>query len=193
MPGANRLVIGLGNPGSEYEDTRHNIGFRVVEAVAEDRGVTFKREASNVLVAWASVRGQRFGLVKPQSYMNRSGRAVHNMMQRLGLRPEDLLVVFDDINLKPGMVRLRPGGSAGGHNGVQDIIDTLRTDTFPRLRVGIGSNFPRGRQVDYVLSPFTEDEKPIIREAVDTAREAVLTFVSEGIVKAMNRFNKKGG
>ncbi len=123
--------------------------------------------------------------------MNRSGSAVRHHMIRQGVSLQDLLVIVDDINLDPGIIRLRQKGSAGGHNGVQDIIDVLQSDDFPRLRIGIGNDFERGQQANYVLSPFRKDQILSIEDAVRRARDAVTTFVCEGIVTAMNRFNKK--
>jgi PTH1 family peptidyl-tRNA hydrolase len=186
-----RLIVGLGNPGPEYEETRHNIGFRIVDVLAEQAGIAYRQDGrAGALVGWGKVRGRPVGLAKPVTYMNRSGAAVDELARRHGLRPEDLLVVFDDINLPAGTIRLRAGGSAGGHNGVQDLIDALGTDAFPRLRVGIGNAFARGRQADYVLAPFTEEERPLVAEAVARARDAAITFVTDGLTTAMNRFNR---
>ncbi len=123
--------------------------------------------------------------------MNLSGGPVRQHMTRVGATPQDVLVIVDDINLAPGSIRLRQKGSAGGHNGVQHIIDILNTENFPRLRIGIGNNFGRGKQASYVLSPFDDDELVPIEDAVQRARDAATTFVCEGIVTAMNRFNKK--
>ena len=190
MPRSKRLIIGLGNPGPEYERTRHNIGFQVADALAEKARITFTRERGDVLLGWGRMKGFPFGVAKPQTFMNRSGRAVQTLVQRYGLATQEMLVVVDDINLAPGTLRIRPNGSAGGHNGLQDIIDTLSTDDFPRLRFGVGSDFPRGRQAEYVLSPFSEEERPVVEEALQRARDAAITFVSDGIVTAMNRFNK---
>ncbi len=191
MAGVKRLIVGLGNPGAEYEATRHNVGFRVVDAIAEAHGISLRREPSNALTGWGSIRGRAFGLCKPLTYMNRSGSAVLNVLRRTGIKPGDMLVVVDDINLEPGVVRVRPQGSAGGHNGLQDIIDSLGTDAFPRLRIGIGSDFRRGKQADYVLSPFSQSELPVIEEALLKARDAAVEFVTEGIVQVMNRYNRR--
>ncbi|MEX0747158.1 MAG: aminoacyl-tRNA hydrolase [Rhodothermales bacterium] len=190
MPTSKRLIIGLGNPGPEYERTRHNIGFQVADALAEKARITFTRERGDVLLGWGRIRGYSFGLAKPQTFMNRSGKAVLTLVQRHGLETQEMLVVVDDINLPPGTIRIRPRGSAGGHNGLQDIIDALATDDFPRLRFGIGSDFSPGRQAEYVLSPFSDEERPLVEEALLRARDAALTFVSDGVVTAMNRFNK---
>ena len=191
MAGSNRLIIGLGNPGAEYEDTRHNVGFMVIDALAEKARVEgFAHDGrADAFVADGRVRGRSITLAKPLRYMNRSGATVKHLVKRFGLSPQDLLIIVDDINLEPGKLRLRQRGSAGGHNGTQDIIDALGTDDFPRLRIGIGSDFARGRQSDYVLSPFSADEQPLIDDAIARARDAAITFVTDGITTAMNRFN----
>jgi len=190
MSKANRLIVGLGNPGAEYEGTRHNIGFAVADALAQRMRATFKPDGrADALVAEGRVRGRPLTLVKPQTYMNRSGTTVKHLLRRFGLEPRDCLVVVDDLNLETGKLRLREKGSAGGHNGVQDIIDQLGTDGFPRLRFGVGSDFERGQQVDYVLSPFQPTEQEEVAAALKRATDAVITFVAEGLVPAMNRFN----
>ena len=190
MAGSKRLLIGLGNPGAAYEETRHNVGFVLADALAEKARADFKHDGrADALVAEGRVRGRAVTIVKPQTYMNRSGSTVRHLLRRLGLDPVDILVMVDDINLMLGKIRLRERGSAGGHNGVQDIIDPLGTDAFPRLRVGVGSDFARGRQVDYVLSAFADEELPTIEAAVSRARDAAITFVADGIITAMNRFN----
>lgn len=183
-----RLIVGLGNPGAEYAGTRHNIGFMVIDALAEEAGVSLAHE-KEALIGWAKHRGHPYGLAKPLTYVNRSGQAVQKLVRANGMEPRDVLVLVDDINLDPGTIRLRAGGSAGGHNGTQDILDRLGTREVPRLRLGVGSDFPRGRMADYVLSPFAPDEQPLIDEALVRAQKAALCFVSEGIETAMNRFN----
>lgn len=190
MAKSNRLIIGLGNPGAEYEATRHNIGFAVVDAVAEKARAELSYDGrAEAMVGEGRVRGRSLTLVKPLTYMNRSGLSVRHLVRRYDLTPADLLVIYDDINLPPGKLRLREKGSAGGHNGLQDIIDRLGTDRFPRLRFGVGDDFSRGRQSDYVLSPFTKEQQPDVELALVQARDAAITFVAEGLVKAMNRFN----
>lgn len=190
MAGSKRLLFGLGNPGAAYEGTRHNVGFAVVEAVAARARVAFTHDGrADALVGTGRVRGRPVVLVKPLTYMNRSGSTVRRLMRRFGIEAAEILLIVDDLNLTLGKLRLRERGSAGGHNGVQDVIDRLGTDAFPRLRVGVGSAFARGQQVDYVLAPFTDEEQPIIDEAVVRARDAALTFVIDGLVTAMNRFN----
>ena len=189
MATSKRLIVGLGNPGAEYEKTRHNVGFEVVDAVADKARITLEHDKGDVLLGWGRVRRYPLGVAKPLTYMNRSGTAVRTLLGRHGLEPQEILVVVDDINLPVGKLRLRQGGSAGGHNGLQDITDRLGRDDFPRLRFGVGSDFSRGKQADYVLSPFSPDERPIVEEALVRARDAAITFVTDGIVTAMNRFN----
>ena len=191
MAGSKRLLIGLGNPGAAYEATRHNVGFAVAEALAGQARASFKHDGrADALVGEGRLRGRPVILVKPLTYMNRSGTTVKHLRRRFGLEPAEVLIIVDDINLALGKIRLRERGSAGGHNGVQDIIDRLGTDAFPRLRVGVGSDFDRGRQVDFVLSAFTDAEREVIEAAVVRARDAAVTFVTDGIVTAMNRFNR---
>ena len=187
-----RLIIGLGNPGEEYAGTLHNIGFEVVDTLAAEYNIRLVQEGAHALAGRGSIRGRSVGLAKPTTYMNRSGTAVKSLVTRCGLQVSQILVIVDDINLPVGSVRIRQGGSAGGHNGVQDIIDRLHTDDFARIRIGVGNNFPRGRQVQYVLAPFPEEERPIMDEAVKTAAEAAVTFVTDGLITAMNRFNRRG-
>ena len=191
MAGSKRLLIGLGNPGADYEGTRHNVGFAVVEALAERARATFQHDGrADAVVASGRLRGRPVVLVKPLTYMNRSGSTVKHLVRRLGFEPTELLIIVDDINLALGKLRLRERGSAGGHNGVQDVIDQLGTDAFPRLRIGVGRAFAQGRQVDYVLSPFTQEEQPVIDAAILRARDAAVTYVVDGIVTTMNRFNR---
>ncbi len=189
MSGARKLIVGLGNPGREYERTRHNVGFEVADALAERHGIALKHHRGVALVGWGMLDGLRFGVMKPITFMNRSGRAVQDVSKYFDVDPSDVLVVFDDLNLPLGTIRLRAGGSAGGHNGVQNVMDVLKTDAFPRLRIGIGSEFARGRQVDYVLSPFSSKDRETVDEALVRAQEAVETFAREGIESAMNRYN----
>lgn len=184
-----RLIVGLGNPGEEYADTRHNVGFFVVDSLAERLNLVLKKKGSATLV-WGKWKGRPVGLAKPRAYMNRSGISVEELARKNRLSPKDLLVIVDDINLPTGRIRIREKGGAGGHNGLEDIIDWLDSDAFPRIRIGIGNDFERGGQADYVLSTFDEAERPLIDEAVLRARDAALTYITDGIVTAMNRFSK---
>lgn len=188
MSGSSLLVVGLGNPGAKYEDTRHNAGFRVAEALAERLQVSFEHD-SDALVGWGSYENQRVGIAKPLTYMNRSGDAVAALQRKHDLDLDQLLIVVDDLHLPIGTLRLRPEGSSGGHNGLAHIAQRLGTTEYPRLRVGIGSDFPDGGQVDYVLSPFTAQQQPLIREAIADACDAIFTVVRDDLTTAMNQFN----
>ena len=191
MASTKRLIVGLGNPGLEYEQTRHNVGFWVIDALSERAKVSLKPDRGPSEAGCGRLRGRHVCLVKPLTYMNRSGGVVRHHMVRAGATMQDIMVVVDDINLEPGVVRIRQKGSAGGHNGVQDIIDILKSEDFPRLRIGIGNSFDKGQQANYVLSPFSKDQLEPVEDAVLRARDAAITFVCEGITTAMNRFNKK--
>lgn len=184
-----KLIVGLGNPGPEYADTRHNVGFRVVEALAERVGIALDDHAGEVVLGEGQLEGRDVVLAKPLTYVNRSSLAVRQLLRRYDIEPKALLVIMDDLHLPVGSIRLRPGGSAGGHNGLQDIIDRLGTDRIPRLRLGIGSDFRQGEQAAYVLSSFTREQRPLIEDAIAQSCRAVETFVEEDVQTAMNRFN----
>ena len=188
MAAPKRLIIGLGNPGSIYEKTRHNIGFEVIDAIAGRIKGSFSTKGQSQ-IAWGSWRGKPFGLVKPQTFMNRSGVAVEELVRKNGLAPQDILVIVDDLHLAAGVLRIRGDGGTGGHNGLEDIGDWLDSNTFPRLRIGIGNNYGPGQQAKYVLEQFTEGERTLIDPAIEKARDAALTYVTDGIMTAMNRYN----
>lgn len=183
------LIVGLGNIGEKYEGTRHNIGFEIVDALAETLSITFGPGDGPFVVAEGRHRGRNVVLIKPTTYMNKSGMAVKKALSKYKADQQDCLVIYDDLNLDVGDIRLRASGSAGGHNGIQNIIDQLGNRDFPRLRFGIGNDFPRGRQVDFVLSPFSNSDQPYLEEGIQKAHDAALYFVREGINKTMNNFN----
>lgn len=180
----------MGNPGPEYQDTRHNLGFWIVDRLADRWRADRWRRQGERLQARAGVAERDIELVKPRTWMNRSGLAVRRLREDLACEPEEILVCYDDLALPIGRIRLRPGGSHGGHNGMRSIIDRLGTTEFPRLRVGIA---PEDRAVedgsDFVLSPFRRDERPLVDEAVVRAAEAVECAVTEDLLTAMNRYN----
>ena len=181
-----RLVAGLGNPGAEYAHTRHNIGFMIVDLLAHEAGVTWEK-SSRADAATAKLGNAL--LVKPASYMNRSGQPLHAIAQFFKISPEQILVVVDDFSLPLGRLRIRQSGGPGGHNGLESIIVQFGTEEIPRLRVGIGPA-PSEGSIDYVLSNFFEEEKPLVRSTVERAAEAVKCAVDKGVVSAMNTFNK---
>lgn len=192
MPTPNRLIVGLGNPGREYAGTRHNVGFEVIDRLADRLGVRMEPDSSQAFVAEARWRGRTLALAKPQLFMNVSGTPVRTLARRYNLQPDAILVVVDDLHLDVGTLRIRSKGSAGGHNGTQDIIDKLGSATIPRLRLGIGSGYRRGQQSDFVLSPFKADEEEAVEVMLESAADAALTFVTDGVMTTMNRFNGAG-
>jgi len=183
-----KLIVGLGNPGHRYSRTRHNVGFEVIDRIARRTRVRVSQRRRRSLTAEVIIAGQEVMLVKPQTYMNLSGAAVADLVERLGLVPLDLIVVYDDADLPTGSIRIRPKGSAGGHKGVKSIIDALGTNEFPRVRIGIGPM--RGEGVDYVLSRFSRSERMLTRLSTREAADAIETILSEGIEPAMNKYNR---
>ncbi len=184
------LVVGLGNPGPEYQDTRHNVGFQVLDALAGVSGSSFG-PARYGDRAELRHKGRTFILVKPATFMNLSGKAVRYWMDQENIPAERTLVITDDLALPFGAIRLRAKGGAGGHNGLSSIIELIGTEEFPRLRFGIGNEFARGRQSDHVLSPWNEEERKTLDERIELASKAVLQFGLLGIGAAMNNFNKR--
>lgn len=185
------LIVGLGNIGAEYAETRHNIGFKVLDAlVASDAVFTPSRYGS---VAKLKYKGRTLILLKPSTYMNLSGKAVAYWMQQEKIPLENLLVVTDDLALPYGTLRIRAKGSDGGHNGLKSINALLGTTEYARMRFGIGSEFPQGAQVDYVLSEWSKEEKADMPAKLETAAEAIRSFATIGLERTMNLFNKKPG
>ena len=183
------LIAGLGNIGADYAGTRHNIGFDVLDALAEklDGRFNIERLAEKVELRW---HGQILVCIKPTTYMNESGRAVKYWMDREKITADHILVILDDLALPLSKLRLRPGGSDAGHNGLRSIQETLGNDAWPRLRLGIGNNFPKGRQVDFVLGKWTDKELPVVRTKVQASVQVVESFATIGIERTMNQYNK---
>jgi PTH1 family peptidyl-tRNA hydrolase len=184
-----KLIVGLGNPGPRYRATRHNLGAEVVERAAQALGLALTHTTCRAQWGRSRGEGRKALLALPSTYMNGSGQAVAALARYHKISPTDILVVSDDLHLAPGRLRLRRGGSAGGHNGLQSVIDTLGSDVFHRLRVGIGAPGPGGDQVEYVLGRFTAGEQEARRNAVEHGAEAALCWLEEGIDAAMRRFN----
>jgi peptidyl-tRNA hydrolase, PTH1 family len=188
-----KLIVGLGNPGRKYRDTRHNIGFAVADELARRSAVTFESAPAEALLARARTLGPDGTLLlKPLTMMNASGFAVSEIARYFRVAVGDILVVADDVNLPLGRLRARPAGSAGGHNGLRSIIEQLGTAEFARLRVGVGRGDPRRDLADYVLGGFDADERPMATEVIDRAADAGALFAGEGIERVMNRFNGPG-
>lgn len=187
-----KLIAGLGNPGREYAATRHNIGFMVIDRLAHQLGVAVEKKKFKALFGQGQVGTEKVLLVKPQTYMNLSGGAVSALLRWHKLGPADLVVVFDDMDLPPGKLRLRREGGAGGHKGMESIIMALGTEGFPRLRIGVGKpEIPGFDAAGYVLSRLSGEDARIFEESVDTAAEAIHCIVSGGLERAMNEYNRK--
>lgn len=184
------LIVGLGNIGSEYVNTRHNIGFQVLDALSKASNLVFKADRL-AYVAEYSFKGRNLILIKPTTYMNLSGKAVNYWLQKEKIPIENLLVLVDDLALPFGTIRIKAKGSDGGHNGLSDIQNVLGHTNYARLRFGIGDNFSKGRQVDYVLGEWTSEEKKNLPERMDKMIEAVQSFVTIGLERTMNFYNGK--
>ncbi|GAA3015885.1 aminoacyl-tRNA hydrolase [Tetragenococcus solitarius] len=185
-----KMIVGLGNPGKKYEKTKHNVGFMTVEKLAKEHGTVFKKNPFEAEVADFFVNGEKVLLVKPQTYMNDSGRAVGPLMTYFGIYKEELLVVCDDLDLVTGKIRLRQKGSAGGHNGLKSIISHLRSNEFARLKIGIGHPQEHTTVVQHVLQPFNKQDQAIMADSLKRAREAIDYFIeTNNFVQTMNRFN----
>ena len=192
-----RLIVGLGNPGRKYAHSRHNVGFWCLNRLARRHGIAFRSRGRLAAVGEGQLAGRPVILAKPRTFVNLSGHAVSHLLQRHRLSPQQLLVVYDDLDLPLGRVRLRAGGSHGGHRGMRSIIEAIGSQDFPRIRIGIGRPEVAGQPtwepeavVDYVLGPMTADERRVLDEAVATAGEAILCLLAEGVETAMNRYNR---
>lgn len=184
------LVTGLGNVGDEYHETRHNIGFMILDALAKASNITFSDKRYGFVTEYR-YKGRTFILLKPSTYVNLSGKAVHFWLQKESVPQENLLVLADDLSLPFGTIRLRPRGGDGGHNGLTSIIENLGLQDFARLRFGIGGEFPYGTQVEYVLGKFTPEEKDVLSEKITLCHEIIRSFGTVGIDRTMNTFNNR--
>ena len=191
--GCDWLVVGLGNPGGEYQNTRHNAGFMAVDCIADALGVRITKIKYKALCATASYRGQKLLLLKPETFMNASGLAVEAAAHFYKIPPERVLVLFDDISLPVGKIRVRKSGSAGGHNGIKSIIGGLNSQSFPRVKIGVGAKpHPDYDLADWVLSNFTGPEDKLITEATARAADAALEIIARGVPAAANDYNGAG-
>jgi PTH1 family peptidyl-tRNA hydrolase len=184
------LIVGLGNPGLKYENTRHNIGFQILDEFAKQNEAVFESDKL-AEISKINIKGRQFICIKPQTFMNLSGKAVRYWLQKENVNIENLLVITDDINIDFGMIRIKGKGSDGGHNGLKHIQDTLNTTQYPRFRFGVGNDFGQGQQVDYVLGDWSEEENDILKTRKKTCTEAIKSFGLSGIQTTMNQFNGK--
>lgn len=184
----NYLAVGLGNIGEEYADTRHNVGFMTMDVWAKEAGATFCTQRYGD-IAEISFKGRKITLLKPSTYMNLSGNSVRYWMTKLNITPENLIVVCDDLNLPFGTLRMRKKGSDGGHNGLKNIQELIGTQEYPRIRIGIGNNFQKGKQVDFVIGSMSDEEKSAMPEICSGVISGIKDFVTIGPDRAMNIFN----
>ena len=184
------LIVGLGNIGEKYANTRHNIGFKIVDEVAEEYNVSFETDKLGDVASFR-FKGRTFILLKPSTFMNLSGKAVKYWMQKEKISIENTLIITDDLNIDFGTIRVKAKGSDGGHNGLKDIQEKLGTNKYPRFRFGVGSNYSKGRQVDYVLGDWSKDEESQLIERLPTSAKVVTAFGTAGLVNTMNTFNGK--
>jgi len=187
-----KLIVGLGNPGIEYQFTPHNIGFLAVDRIAEQCGVMIENRHCKALTARSRIGNKEILLAKPETYMNLSGMSVLELVRKYEVDPEkDLIVIYDELDLPLGMIRVRARGSSAGHNGMQSIINALQTEEIARIRIGVAPDDPRKGGAKYILAPFRKSQLVAVDEALDVTAQAVNVIISEGIATAMNRFNRK--
>jgi PTH1 family peptidyl-tRNA hydrolase len=184
------LIVGLGNIGEQYKNTRHNIGFSALDSLAEKVGTSFEAKKLGALAQY-QLKGRTFLLLKPSTYMNLSGKAVKYWMEKENILPENLFVLTDDLNLPFGALRIKGNGSSGGHNGLQNIQDVLQSQNYARLRFGVGDTFKKGQQVDHVLGEWSAEEKKLLPERLEKMGEAATSFGLAGLENTMNAFNGK--
>ncbi|MEH6658591.1 aminoacyl-tRNA hydrolase [Leeuwenhoekiella marinoflava] len=184
------LIVGLGNIGPKYHNTRHNIGFKLVDAYAEEQAASWSTEKLGD-VAYTKVRGRTVVLLKPNTYMNLSGKAVKYWMQKENISIENILIITDDLNLDFGTIRVKTKGSDGGHNGLKDIQNQLMTSSYPRFRFGIGDRFSKGKQIDYVLGEWDKNEDLDMPERIDISCKVIESFIASGVSNTMNAYNGK--
>lgn len=183
------IVVGLGNPGRTYDNTRHNVGFDTIDFLSEKYGIKVSKSKHKALIGDGAVEGVRTLLVKPQTFMNLSGESVREIMEWYKVPAGNVILVYDDIDLSFGKIRVRAKGSSGSHNGMKSVIYQIQTDDFPRVRIGIGKPTVGWALVDYVLGKFPEEDRKLINESVENAADAVSTIIKSGITNAMNKYN----
>jgi PTH1 family peptidyl-tRNA hydrolase len=186
-----RIIIGLGNPTEKYQATRHNIGWDAITRIADDYNIALNQNKHKAICGTGYIEGEKVILAQPVTYMNLSGESVRQLVDYYKVSAQDIIVIYDDISLDVGQLRIRKKGSAGGHNGIKSIISHLGTDEFPRIKIGVGEKPKDWDLADYVLSRFKEDEEKIIREALKDSSDACRMIISDGMDAAMNKYNKK--
>lgn len=183
------IIAGLGNPGKKYEGSRHNVGFMALDELADHYGIQVSEKAHKALIGKGIIEGNKVILVKPQTFMNLSGESIRAVLDYYKAEPSEFIVIYDDISLVPGNIRIRKKGSAGGHNGIKNIIAHLGTQEFPRIRIGVGEKPEKMDLADYVLGHFSKGEEEVMRQAYQDGAQAAVSMMTDGIDAAMNRFN----
>jgi PTH1 family peptidyl-tRNA hydrolase len=191
MENTMKLIVGLGNPGKDYMGTRHNIGFGVITRLSDKYNIGMKSKEHKAVCGKGMIGGEKVILAQPQTFMNLSGESVKSFADYYKIEPEDIIVAFDDIDLEVGQIRVRRKGSAGGHNGIKNIIAQLGSNEFPRVKVGVGAKPEGGDLIRHVLGHFSKEDEKVISEVLDEAADAVEMIVTEGVEPAMNRYNAK--
>ena len=186
-----KLIVGLGNPGMQYSATRHNIGFEAIDSIAEYQRISVNKNKFKALIGEGTIKGERVILMKPQTYMNLSGESVGACCSWYKIAPEDIIIIYDDVSLEVGQMRIRKTGSAGGHNGIKSIIQHLGGSVFPRIKVGVGEKPPGWTLADYVLGRFQEEEMKVICPKLKDVNDAVEMMIDKGVDQAMNIYNVK--
>ncbi|MCL0099658.1 aminoacyl-tRNA hydrolase [Dehalococcoidia bacterium] len=184
-----QLIVGLGNPGQQYSGTRHNVGFWCIERISTSHSIDVSNRRKHAIIGEGQISGFDVVLVKPRTFVNRSGDAVRYVLDRFRASTDQLIVIYDDMNLPLGKVRIRPDGSAGGHNGMKSIIQTLGTDQFTRFRVGIGSPHSAAENIEYVLGTITDQEAVVINGSIDLLMQGIEVVLADGVTEAMNKLN----
>lgn len=185
------IIAGLGNPGKEYEKTRHNMGFLVLDMLSDRNGISISKKKHNAMIGKGSMAGKKVMLAKPMTYMNESGRSLGEIFRYYGVDPEKMIVIYDDMDLEPGTIRIRKKGGPGAHNGMKSVVSHMGTDQFPRIRIGIGRTSVDGWK-DFVLDKIPKKDEELLAQGVAKAADAVEEILRSGIDKAMNRFNTRG-
>ena len=183
------IIVGLGNPESEYSNTRHNMGFDTINKIAPKYNIEFSKTNFKGIYGTGVIEGEKVILLKPQTYMNLSGESVKEIIDFYKLNTENLIIIYDDIDIEPGIIKLRKTGGPGTHNGMKSVIKEIGTEKFPRVRVGIGKPEHKGDLINYVIGKIPEEDKKILEKSTDIARDAVIEIIKSGIDKAMNKFN----
>ena len=183
------VVVGLGNPGKQYENTRHNVGFNVIDILAKEYDISVTKIKHKALIGEGRIGSEKVLLVKPQTYMNLSGESIKEAMAFYKIKSENIIVIYDDIDIEPGIIKIRKKGGPGGHNGMKSVISEIDTQNFPRIRIGIGKPENKGQLIEYVIGKMPQTDKDILEKATILGKEAILEIIKNGVDIAMNKFN----